>query len=44
MLYENQKQGIKEYFEEIKYNKFMLWLPMAKQAGIASRRKADAVL
>ena len=40
MLYENQKQGIKEYFEDKKYDRFMLWLPKAKQAGIPSSTPA----
>lgn len=44
MLFESQKQGLKEYFEHKKYNKFMLWLPNAKQAGIPSSTPAKQEL
>lgn len=36
IMYENQKQGIKEYLEEAHYERFLVWLKGAKQAGVAS--------
>lgn len=36
MLFESQKQGIKTHFEERGMEKFMLWMPGAKQPGIPS--------
>lgn len=44
MLFENQKQGIKEYFERVLYDQFMIWLPKAKQAGIPSSVSAKQEL
>jgi len=44
MLFENQKQGIKEYFELKEYSKFLIWLPKAKQAGIPASKPSHQEL
>jgi len=44
MLFENQKQGVKEYFERMHYDAFMIWLPNAKQAGVPSSMPAKEEL
>ena len=36
MLFESQKQGIREYFESAHNEKFLLWLPGAVQPGVPS--------
>jgi len=39
MLYEDNKIGIKRYFEERGYEDFLLWLPTSLKPGISGHKK-----
>jgi len=44
VLFENNKQGMKDYFEVKNCGQFLIWLPKQKSAGIAASKQSHQLL